>query len=397
MKRGSWLLAFTRVFRREINGIYNNTQLVIFCFYAPALWLLVVWALLGQGVVTHVPVAFIDNDNSPLSRETARALASCRAVKLISYMEPERALADMRAGAVYGVALIPAGYAREKMSGRGSSLVLWLDENRYAAATMLRAAINSALQSLDDENTMRLALQTGAGPADARRIIAAVHSDFYSLGNMEGSFLAFLGSTLLPGLIMIGAMLTFVTAFLRELWHSSIKEWLDAAKGRVTAAVAGKLLPYYAVYSIIFIFYIALFSGEGGFNFTGSLITWIALGMGCLADFAAMAVVVAAISPTWRMALVISAGYAAPALPFTGFSMPLDSMGAGAAMFARCLPLTWYIQGQSQEWTLGASLSSMGDTFAGMTCLFILTICVGLPLLRWKCDSHIARKQRARA
>lgn len=393
----SWLYAFKRVFQREIDGIYHNTQLVIFCFYVPVIWLLVVWALLGQGVVTHVPVAFIDNDNSPMSRETARTIASCRAVKLVSYLEPAKALGDMRAGKIYGVAMIPAGYEREKLTGHGSSLVLWLDENRYAAANMISAAVNSALQALADENMLDTALKTGASPADARRMLAVVHSDFYSLGNEEGSFLAFLGSTLLPGLIMLGAMFTFVIAFLRELWHSSIAEWLKCAGGRISVAAAGKLMPYYGVYAVIFAFYLALFSGEGGFNITGSILTWIALGLGCLADFAAMAIIVAAISPTWRMALVISAGYAGPALPFTGFSMPLDSMSPGVALFARCMPLTWYIQGQAQEWTLGASLSSMGDTFAGMGAIFILALCAGLPLLRWKCNIYTAKECKAAA
>lgn len=397
MRRAGWLMAASSVFQRELDGIYNNTQLVVFCFYVPIIWLLVVWALLGHGVVTHAPLAFIDNDHTPLSRATARAIAASRAVQLVSYLEPAAALADMRAGRVYGVALIPAGYEREKLSGRGSSLVLWLDENRYAAATMLRAGITGALEALADENTLRLALESGASPEEARRILAVAHSDFYSLGNMEDSFLAFLGSTLLPSLIMLGAMLAFVTAFLRELWHSSITAWLNCAQGKITAAIIGKLLPYYAVYSLIFLFYLALFSGEGGFNATGSLVVWLALGLACLADFAVMAIIVAAIAPTWRVALVISAGYAAPALPFTGFSMPLDSMSPGVAIFARCLPLTWYIQGQAQEWTLGAPLYAMGDTFSGLAALFILTLCAGIPLMRWKCSIHVKKERESAA
>lgn len=388
----SWLRAFANTFQRELMGIYNNAQLVIFCFYVPVIWLLVVWALLGQGVITHAPVAFIDNDNTPMSRQVARALDACRAVRLVSYNEPAEALGAMRAGAVYGVILIPAGYARGKISVQGSSLVFWVDENRYAVATMLRAQAQAALQALDDAELVETAYRTGASPEQARRIVNAAHSDFYSLGNMEGSFLAFLGSTLLPSLIMLGAMFAFVTAFLRELWHSSINAWLACANNSLTAAVAGKLMPYYTVYALIFLFYMALFSGEGGFNITGSLWIWLALGLGCLADFAAVAIIVAALAPTWRMALVMSAGYAAPALPFTGFSIPLDSMGAAVAIFARCLPLTWYIQGQSQEWALGTSIYGLGNTFGGIACLFIIPLCLGLPLLGWSFRKR-ARKE----
>ncbi len=54
--------------------------------------------------------------------------------------------------------------------------------------------------------------------------------------------------------------------------------------------------------------------------------------------------VIVGIAPNWRFALVVTSGYAAPALPFTGFSMPLDSMSEMARMFCKCLPLTWFIE-----------------------------------------------------
>ena len=43
--------------------------------------------------------------------------------------------------------------------------------------------------------------------------------------------------------------------------------------------------------------------------------------------------------------------------------MPLDSMSEMARMFCKCLPLTWFIQGQTQQWTLGAKIWEMGSTF----------------------------------
>lgn len=377
----AWLSACGAVFQREVAGIRHNLQLVIFCFCLPVAWLLVIWALLGQGVVTHAPVAFTDYDNTPLSRETARAIAACRSVKLESWPDAQSALAAMQAGTVYGVLLIPAGYERDKLAGRNASVVLWTDENRYAVATMLRAETGEAIRSLDNQTLFRDALATGIGPAGAKRLLSVIHSDFYALGNAESSFLAFLGSTLIPSLIMLSAMLGFVTAFLRELWHNSVASWLSTAGDHLSAAVCGKLLPYFGIYALIYLFYLALFSGQGGFNITGSLWTLSALGLACLADFAAAAIIVAAISPSWRLALVMTAGYAAPALPFTGFSMPLDSMGRAADIFSHCLPLTWYIQGQAQLWTLGASLSEMGKTFAGQAAIFLLLIALGFPLL----------------
>lgn len=369
-----------RVFHREVVGICHNTQLIIFCFIMPVFWLLVVWGLLGNGVITHAPIALVDQDNSPASRKVIAHLSACRAIKFERYLEPDSALSSMRRGDTYAVLLIPAGYARN--IERGNTMVLWLDENRYAVAGTVLSEITTALDALATAHAAKDALETGATPAEARRLVSIVHPDMDALGNEQQSFLAFLGSNLMPSLIMIGAMFSFVTAFLRELWHSSIAEWFACANWRIVPAIIGKLLPYFAIYVAIYLFYLFLFSGSGGFRITGNYWAMIALGCACLADFAAAAIVVAAVSPTWRMALVFSAGYAAPALPFTGFSMPLDSMSHAVALFGRCLPLTWYVQGQAEEWTLAAPISALHSALGGLAVIFIVLLCIGIPTLR---------------
>lgn len=392
MSPTAWLQACLATAERETRQMLANRQLIFFCFFLPLVWLLIVWGLLGQGIMQGVPVGLVDQDNSAQSREAIRAISACRAVKFERYGEPDSAFGDLERGKIYALLLAPAGYGRHELEGKGGSLVLWLDENRYAVAGVLSNEIASALQALKAEKMRLEIMRLGLSPAQTSRFVSVVHDEFYVLGNLQTSFLAFLGSTLMPGLIMIGAMFTFVTAFLRELWHHSFSAWITVADCCTSAAITGKLLPYYFAYTVIFLFYLALFAGEGGNMASGSLLLWLGLGLACMAAFAGAAIIVAAIAPTWRMALVISAGYAAPALPFSGFSMPLDSMSFGAAAFGRCLPLTWYIQGQSQAWTLGANLADMGTSFGGLVCIIIVTWVAGVPLMRWSANRH-ARKE----
>lgn len=157
----SWIACFCAVFEREIKGICASPQLVVFCFYLPVFWIFFVWLLLGQGIIARLPVAVIDNDNSPLSRAIIRAADACPSFSPRTFLEPESALNAMRAGKIYDVMLIPAGYAREKQSGSGSSIVLWLDQNRFAAAGMLQSQLASALQSFVDADLLKIALSTG--------------------------------------------------------------------------------------------------------------------------------------------------------------------------------------------------------------------------------------------
>lgn len=379
-----WINASSAVALREVQRLLRTPQEIIICGFFPLFWVLVVWFLLGNGVITKVPTGIVDNDHSPLSREVISQISAVRTIDPIAFnthIEADRAL---RNGSIYGFIEIPYNYARDVTKGTGAPFVLYLDENRYAIAGTLQAEMSSLATALSQQRMIKTTMLTASGIAGAERLVTGVHSDFYALGNMQFSFLAFLGSNLMPGVIMLAAVLSFVTAIVRENFQYRITEWFETARGSVTAALFGKLLPHFFFFSLVVAAYIALFAGFGGFSPAGSLLIWFVCGAACLGVLACTGILIVGISPTWRVALVVTSGYAAPALPFTGFSMPLDSMSHIARMFCKCLPLTWFIEGQTQQWTLGAKLSEMGTTFTAFLILALVPLLIGIPIFRRK-------------
>lgn len=382
--------------KRECILWAGNPREVFFCAIMPIVWLLVVWGMLGDGIMTRIPIGIVDEDKSSMSRETIRALDSARSLGLESYENSISALAAMRQGVIYGVLVIPFGYMRDEVSGRGSAVVLYTDENRYAVAGTFEEAVSAVMTGLGDERIASALLKTGAGETGSDRILNLVHSDFIKLGNMGSSFLIFLGSTLMPALVTIGATFGFISAILREIWNKSVFAWQTTANGSFSAALLGKLTPHFVYYCLVFLFYIALFSGQGSFAPRGSIFLWFLCGAATLAVFASMCILITAFSPTWRLALVIAVGYAAPALPFSGFSIPLDSMDAGVRFFANFIPLTWYIRGQSQIWNLGSTVNETGITFLALGLLFITPLVIGLPFFSRK-FSRLAKSEKNQA
>lgn len=380
----SWLGGVFGSMRRELREWTANPREIFFCDIMPLVWMLVVWGFLGQGIMTRVPAGLVDEDQSVLSREVIRALEAARPFGLESYESSAAALSAMRKGEIYGVIVIPFGYAKAMLSGAGSSVVIHTDENRYPVGGTFAIAAQTVMQALGDRQMEMKLLQSGAGVSGAKRVLNLVHADFYRLGNMGSSFLVFLSSTVIPGIIVVGGIFAFMSAILREIWNKSVQAWLESARGSHSAALLGKLAPHFAYYCLAFLFYIALFAGFGGFAPAGSVGLWFLSGAACLAVLAAMSVLISALAPTWRLALVIAVGYAAPALPFSGFSIPLDSMSAGVRFYANFLPLTWYIRGQSQVWNLGADAAEMGSTFLAFGLLFVIPLIIGLPFFRRK-------------
>lgn len=370
--------------RRECVLWAANPREVFFCDIMPIVWILIVWGLLGDGIMTKVPIGLVDEDRSSMSREVIRALDSARSLGLESYENSISALAAMRQGEIYGVVVIPFGYMRDKLSNTGSSVVLYTDENRYAVGGTFEEAVSGVMSALNDAQMAEALLKTGTGETGANRILNLVHTDFYRLSNMGSSFLIFLSSTLIPALISIGATFAFISAILREIWDKSVLDWKISANGSFSAGLVGKLTPHFVYYCLIFLFYIALFSGQGSFAPAGSILLWFLCGAATLGAFAAMCVLITAFSPTWRLAMVIAVGYVAPELPFSGFSIPLDSMDSGVRFFSDFLPMTWYIRGQSQVWSLGASIDQTGVTFLALALLFIVPLIIGLPFFKRK-------------
>lgn len=193
MNPGTWFIVLSSCMIREKREVAASIGEIIVCMALPLVWMLMVWGLLGQGVMSRVPVGLVNEDQSPLSRELEHALEANRAFGLETYATLTGALAALRAGDIYGIALIPFAYARDQLSGRGSSMVLYLDENRYAVAGTLQAEMTALVTAVTDASLYTLALGVGAGSSGARRLVDVIHSDFYALGNMQFSFLAFLG------------------------------------------------------------------------------------------------------------------------------------------------------------------------------------------------------------
>lgn len=76
----------------EVRQLISRPQEIIFCGFMPVIWVLIVWGLLYNGVITDVPVAYVDHDNTSMSREIGRALDADRTMGLVTYNSHDEAL-----------------------------------------------------------------------------------------------------------------------------------------------------------------------------------------------------------------------------------------------------------------------------------------------------------------
>ena len=97
-----WLNAAAAVAVREIQRLLRTPQEIIVCGFLPIFWVLVVWLLLGNGIVTQVPTGIVDNDHSQLSRDVISKIDATRSVGLVPFASHSEADKALRNGTIYG-------------------------------------------------------------------------------------------------------------------------------------------------------------------------------------------------------------------------------------------------------------------------------------------------------
>lgn len=389
-----WLVNASAACTRELRNITREPAEIVFCWIMPFIWMLLVWGLLGNGMMEKLPVAWVDSDSTSMSRSVGLELSSLRSLDLITFADTDKALSELRAGKVYAAVVVPKNYMRNVLDSTGGTIELYLDETRYGVAGTIEAEITAFMSARGTQSVVLSSLYDGGGVSAAKERSRIIQASLFSLGNPASSFEAFFGSTVIPGILQLGAILCFVTSLVREIYNKSYISWLATAGNSVSAAVVGKFAPGLFIYFLAGLWYVALFVGQGGWSVSGSVAVWTFGSFLMVLAMAATGLLFFALAPTWRMALVVTCGYAAPALPFSGFSIPFDSMGPLVKFYADLLPVTWFMRIQNMQWVLGSPGSDAFQVMAVLLLLCLVPGVLGLAALRFRMRKLISASVR---
>lgn len=391
----SWFACIARVAALEVRQVRTHRIEWIAGFVAPLLCALLMVLLYGSGAMTRLPVGLVDLDGSALSRQTAMALEAAPSLELVPFASPLEADRALRARRTYATITLPRNFELDRRRGEGAPVELAVNKTYYAVGTILELDVKSALSTLKiaEAAVRSSAAGSGGGFAERARLLRVTVPDVEFLGNPAFNFSGYLLPTFVPGLMALGALLGFISMLTREWREGGLRRLLDAADGSSSALVLGKLLPWCAVWLAAIGVWTAGFAGWAGWGAAGPLAAWFSAGALLILSMAGLAVLATAVSPTWVIAVSLSICLIAPTFPFTDFSFPLEAMTPGARLFGRFLPLTWYLEAQSQAWVLDAPPDAVARTQLVLALLFLVPLAAALPLLAWR----IPRWARAEA
>lgn len=377
----SFLSDFKRAFVQEARTTSDTPLLWLTGIVVPVFWCLAVVAVFATGLMRNIPVGFVDYDNSAESRDLIRSLDAVASVDFVNYENPQAATADLATGNIYALFVIGHNWSEKTSGSRSdSALELFLNKSYYAIATTVETDLKLALSQIQIGQMLEAASVVGGGFAGNKERLAVLDADILIAGNPALNFKAYLLTTILPGVLALGAILTCVGSLTRE-WRLKTVHQVVETYSHLTGFLLGRMSFWLVLYSLMGLAYLAWFTGWEGWGVQGNLAAW-ALGIVLFfASMPALAMLYTSLSPSWIIAMSVAIGTTAPIFPFTGFSFPLDSMDAAAQLLAQFLPLTWYLRLHSSQWVLGSELSHTIYLLSMLSLFVIIPAAVGLTLM----------------
>ena len=358
MTTTSGSFSFTRLFaisRKEILQLRRDARSLALAFALPAMLLL----LFGYVITTdvdNISATVLDRDRSPESRALIAAFEKSGYFNLAESPRNEReAQRFIDGGKVRMVLLIPERFAADLLAGRGAPVELLLDGSDAKTSTVARGYADAIARNYSASVQVR---QRGAQPP-----LRAESRVWYNEA-LESR------PVVVPGLIaiimsIIAAMLTSLT-IARE-WERGTMEQLAATPVSRPEVIFGKLLPYLTI--ALLDVAVAVLVGVFVFDvpFRGSVLLFAVASTIFLCGVLGLGIMLSALVKSQLLATqaAIFATYM-PALLFSGFMYPIDSMPVVLQFISRLIPARYFVSLSRGILLKGIGLEILWPTLAGL-------------------------------
>ncbi len=329
--------------------------------------------------VRHLPLAVLDRDRTPASRELARALTVTGYFDIAGAVEDdaqvERAL---RIGGARAALVILPGFSADLASGRGARAQLVVDGTDPLTVTSAsNAAVGLASARSVALMVQRQAVSGGAAGGSAQPALTIEPTVWYNPELRTAVYIV-------PGLVGVILTLTMVMmtamAIARERERGTL-EALVVSPVRRIELIGGKILPYIVLGYLQMTLVLLL----GWWLFDIPLARLGSLYLAALlfiADNLSIGLLFSTLASTQGQAMQMSFFFLLPNILLSGFMFPLAGMPAPIAAVAEILPLTHFLRIVRGLELKGATLLDFGGDLLALA--VALTVLVALSTWRFQ-------------
>jgi ABC-2 type transport system permease protein len=350
-----------RAFRDEVRGALRDPGALLVLVGAITLYAFFYPTPYRREVLKEVPVAVVDLDRTPLSRQLVRMADAHELVRVSaragSLAEAERLVLG---GAAGGVLAIPGGFERDVKRGATATVGVFADATYFLVYRQVLTGLAEATGALSAGVEVKRLQAQGMPEAKARAFRDPLPLvtrplfnpvEGYATYVVPGVLILILQQTLLIGIGLRGA------ADLSALGGGPLLS-------RAAASVAGRSLAFLLLYSVHALFYFGVVARLFGFPVRGGALAAAALVVPFLlaTSFAGLAL---SVLFTRREAAIQTLLFTSlPAIFLAGFSWPPEALPGWLRVASQAIPSTSAIPALLRVNQAGASLSHVRPELA---------------------------------
>ncbi|MDR1759426.1 MAG: ABC transporter permease [Fibrobacter sp.] len=353
---------------------FLNVMRFTFLRREPVLWLLLVIlpvlvslfavTLFNSRTPLHLPVGIVMQDESPLVRRILQNLESSPVIR-VARVCPDISECEsaMRDGDLLGVIQIPPDLERRALRGEAPVVPVYLSGQSLVAYNMLFKEIQAILGTI-------------SAFLDRRNLPEPVSVQIHAVNNPAMDYQMYLGLGLVAAIFHLAAMVVAVFLAAEPLREHNADRLLAAANGNYRVAIFARLVPALVFLWLLSLFFITWVHSRAGIRLAPPDFAFLAAGMfmmlaACMAGGMAWV----AISGSMRIACSAAGVLGGPSFAFSGITFPLEAMPLVVQIFAKCLPLTHFLELQTVLMFGSAGRFAVTEPLAvlsGMTLFWLL-------------------------
>lgn len=332
----------------EMVHIFKDKILLLLIFFVPVFYASLCGAVYTAGILTGIPLAVVDLDDSVLSREVIKCFANNPRFQIVEEINTYPLLEEgMKKSAVRAGVVIPENFEKETALHSGAEVLVVYDSSNLIWGYNIRKYTMETVNQFSAEHAAAYMAGLGLAKKEITNILDSVSSNTDVWYNPTFSYANFM----LFGLIMlIIHQICLLSASLTVTREKENNSWLQflCAPAPAWKICLGKSLPYFLTgifnYGLL-IWFIAVFVHV---RIEGSVLLILLLGLlyniviTCAGFYISLQAADSLQATRYIMLLSV------PFLMISGYTWPQTHIPAFINAFARFLPFTWMAEGLRQ-------------------------------------------------
>lgn len=368
--------------RKETRQLLRDPVYLGLAFGVPLMLLILLGYQLSLDV-KHLPVAVIDRDRSPWSREYVDSFVNSEYFTLVAVLAHDAEGHEwIRTGRARVVLDIPADFGRRLSAGQRAVVGILVDGS-FPLRGQIAMGYVEAVGTLYNRKLLHEHLGAhGRGPA----LVWPVQMDLSVWYNPTLESKNFIVPGMLVVVLMIFPPLLSALLVVREresgtilnLYCSPVTRW-DIVAGKALPYVAVSFLDYVVIFGVSLLVFRVRFVGDAGVLSAAALLySMDTIGLGLLISVLTRTQL-AALMATFLAAV-------APAFTFSGIFTPMASQDAIGRAIARLIPATYFMDVVRASYLKGAPALAFGADFAGLAGYAVVVYTLAWLALRKRMD-----------